>query len=263
MSCVPRVLGTAHSLGTCAFGTFGNSGPLDVSIDRGADPVSVGIEDGVGEGASPFWGANKFGRSVEGAEIEENGFEASFVGVDWVLVSLGASVEDAVCGLNAENVDVVLEALGTLLFSGWKVWEKRPELVVLGCAALNNPAWGFSAPEFLAGCGVLNPLRNRLEVSASGALLAGASESFLEVSVPVSLFCAVPNMLKPDVLVDDGGLAIEENRFGFGVSDDALVVGSGAFRLLNKEVLAVAAPSSGSLMAPKGLLTVLGAFSCA
>jgi hypothetical protein len=201
---------------------------------------------------------------VDGAGNAENGFEASFVGANCVVVSLEGSVDDVVCGLNAENVDGALKALGALLFSGWKGWEKRPELVVFGCAALNMPAWTFSAPEFLAGCGVLKPLRNIFDVFASGAFVVGASsEGFLGTSTPVSLFCDAPKMLNPDALGAAGGLAMEANGFGVAVSVGALAVGSGAFTLLKKEGLGVPVASSGTLMAPKGLLLVLVAFSCA
>jgi hypothetical protein len=69
-------------------------------------------------------------------------------------------------------------------------------------------------------------------------------------------------MLGPEPLVaGSAGLANEEKRLGLGVSE--AVVDSGALTLLNKEGLGVPAASCGSLMVLKGLLAVLGAFSCA
>jgi hypothetical protein len=68
-------------------------------------------------------------------------------------------------------------------------------------------------------------------------------------------------MLDPEPLVAGGGLANEEKRLAFGVSEAAVC--SGALMLLNREGLGVPAASWGTFMALKGLLAALGAFSCA
>jgi hypothetical protein len=240
----PEAFDAAHSFGTCAFGIFGSSGPLVVPLEEDAPPVSEDIDEGDGAEACSFGGANRFGRSAGGAGSLEKGLDGSLAGADWVLVSFEDSVE-LVCGLEAKNVDWALKALLELLFSGWKVWEKRPELV-LGCAALNRPACGFSTSVVFAGCGVLKP-RKRLDRSASGAFDVAVPEGFWEAAEEfVSLFCDVPKMLKSGVLAAGGGLASDENKLALGVSAEPLALCSGALMLPNSAGFGVPALSSGS-----------------
>jgi hypothetical protein len=134
-------------------------------------------------------------------------------------------------------------------------------VLVFGCA-VNRPALDFSASAVFAGCGVLKPV-NILGLLVSGAFEATGSTDLSEATL-VSLFCSAPRKLNPGLLfVIVDGLANEANKFGLGVSEDALAVGSGALTLLNNEGLGVPAASVGNLIAPKELFVAAGVFSCA
>ena len=180
-----------------------------------------------------------------------NGFEASLA-----CEGFGGSAAAVVCDLNNGKLGGFLKALSES-FSGWKVWEKMPLLVDFGCA-VNKPACCFSTSAVFAGCGVLKPPVKRL-----GLLAAGASDVAGFGVASLSLLCVAPKRLSLGVVAAAGGFASVANGFALGVSAGAAAVCWEAVTLPNSEGLGVAAGSSGSLIALKGLLAGVAALSCA